>query len=59
MKTKLFFAAVVNITVLAFLVLPIANEETKNCSGDAKLVSMPSQTTLKLEDTTQLVIQLS
>jgi hypothetical protein len=59
MKTKLFFAAVVNITVLAFLVLPIANAETKNCRGDAKLVSMPSQTTLNLEDTPQHVIQLS
>ena len=33
--------------------------KTINCKGDAKLVGMPSQTTLNLEDVPEHVVQLS
>jgi hypothetical protein len=59
MKAKIFFTVVAIATVAAFMVLPIAKAETKNCRGDAKLVGMPSQTTLNLEDVPQHVVQLS
>jgi hypothetical protein len=59
MKVKIFFTVVAIATVAAFMVLPIANAETKKCQGDAKQVGYPFQTTLNLDDVPQHVIQLT
>jgi hypothetical protein len=50
MGTKIFLRLVVITVVALFVLTPPANARSKHCKGNAKLVSIPSETTLNLDD---------